>query len=60
MKIVLSGKVTAINADGTPSIEIMQARINDLHHKWKLGSKVFIVVDIELKDLIVPAEIASK
>jgi hypothetical protein len=59
MKIILKGKVTAINADGTPSIEITHARINDLKHPWKLKDEVFIEVEVELSDIFLPCEIGQ-
>jgi|YelNatPaOPRAMG01_1025707.scaffolds.fasta_scaffold02506_28 hypothetical protein len=60
MKIILKGKVTAINADKTPSIQIIHARINDLNHPWKLNDELFIEVDVELSDIILPSEIEKR
>lgn len=60
MKIILKGKVTAINADKTPSIEITAARINDLNHHWKLNEELFIEVDVKLSDIISPSEIEKQ
>jgi hypothetical protein len=60
MKIILKGKVTAINADKTPSIEIVHARINDLNHPWKLKDELFIEVDVPLSDIILPSEIEKR
>lgn len=60
MKIILKGRVTAINADKTPSIEITHARINDLNHSWKLNEELFIEIDVELLDIILPSEIEKQ
>jgi hypothetical protein len=51
MKIMLKGKVTAINADKTPSIEIVHARINDLHLPLKLRQELFLEIDVPLLDI---------
>lgn len=57
LKMILSGKVTAINADKSPSIEITQIRVNDLKHPWKLRDKVFLEINVELTDIYPPNEI---